>query len=88
MMNEVNKLIWPSPLGVGVVDSTLWNQTVEIAINTKNLEGATIITAAPPAEAYTNSFAEAANAALAAQGLNTTGDGFAPITVELKEGGN
>jgi NitT/TauT family transport system substrate-binding protein len=88
MMNEVNKLIWPSPLGVGVVDSALWDQTVEISINTKNLEGATIISAAPPAGAYTNQFAEAANAALQSQGLNTTGDGFAPITVELKEGGN
>jgi NitT/TauT family transport system substrate-binding protein len=88
MMNEVNKLIWPSPLGVGVIDSALWDQTVEISINTKNLEGATIITAAPPAGAYTNQFAEGANAALQSQGLNTTGDGFTAITVELKEGGN
>jgi len=88
MMNEVNKLIWPSPLGVGVVDSGLWDQTVEIAINTKNLEGATIISAAPPAGAYTNQFAEAANAVLAGEGLNTTGEGFTPITVVLREGGN
>lgn len=46
-----------------------------------------MITAAPPAEAYTTQYAEAANAALEAEGLNTTGDGFAPITVTLKEGG-
>ena len=42
----------------------------------------------PPAEAYTNQYAEAANAALSAEGLDTTGDGFAPIEVTLNEGGN
>ena len=88
MMNEVNKLIWPSPAGVGIIDQALWDQTVNVAMNTKNLEGATIITAAPPAEAFTNQYAEAANAALTAEGLNTTGDAFAPISVTLAEGGN
>ena len=88
MMNEVNKLIWPSPAGVGIIDQALWDQTVTVAMNTKNLEGATIITAAPPAEAFTNQYAEAANAALTAEGLNTTGDAFAPISVTLAEGGN
>lgn len=88
MMNEVNKLIWPSPAGVGVIDEALWAQTVNVALNTKNLEGATIITAEPAAEAFTNQYAEAANAALTADGLNTTGDAFAPISVTLNEGGN
>jgi NitT/TauT family transport system substrate-binding protein len=88
MMNEVNKLIWPSPAGVGIIDPALWDQTVNVAMNTKNLEGATIITAAPPAEAFTNQYAEAANAALTTEGLNTTGDAFAPISVTLAEGGN
>ena len=87
MMNEVNKLVWPSPNGIGIIDAAAWDQTVEISLNTPNLEGVTVITAAPPAEAYTNQFAEAANAALQAKGIDTTGEGFAPITVELKEGG-
>ena len=87
MMNEVNKLIWPSANGIGIIDAAAWDQTVEISLNTPNLEGVTVITAAPPAEAYTNQFAEAANAALQAKGIDTTGEGFAPITVELKEGG-
>ena len=87
MMNEVNKLIWPSPLGVGVIDPALWTQTVTVALNTLNADEVTIITADPGAAAYTNQYAEAANAALTADGLDTTGDGFAPITVELKEGG-
>ena len=87
MMNEVNKLIWPSPLGVGVIDPALWAQTVTVALNTLNADEVTIITADPGEAAYTNQYAEAANAALTAEGLDTTGDGFAPITVELKEGG-
>jgi NitT/TauT family transport system substrate-binding protein len=88
MMNEVNKLIWPSPAGVGVIDTALWEQTVNVALNTKNLEGATVITGEPAAESYTNQYAEAANATLTDEGLNTTGDAFAPITVTLNEGGN
>jgi NitT/TauT family transport system substrate-binding protein len=88
MMNEVNKLIWPSPMGIGVIEDELWAQTVSVSLNTKNLEGATIITAEPPAEAYTNQYAEAANAALTAEGFNTTGDAYAPIEVTLNEGGN
>jgi NitT/TauT family transport system substrate-binding protein len=87
MMNEVNKLIWPSPLGVGVIDPALWAQSVTVALNTLNADEVTIITADPGEAAYTNQYAEAANAALTSEGLDTTGDGFAPITVELKEGG-
>jgi NitT/TauT family transport system substrate-binding protein len=88
MMNEVNKLIWPSPAGVGIIVPDLWVQTVSVATSTKNLEGATVITAEPAAEAYTNTYAEAANAELTAGGLNTTGDAFAPIAVTLNEGGS
>ncbi len=87
MMNEINKLVWPSPMGIGVIEPELWAQTVNVSLNTKNLEGATIITAEPPAEAYTNQYAEAANAALTAEGLNTTGDAYAPIEVTLNEAG-
>ena len=88
MMNEVNKLIWPSPAGVGIIVPELWAQTVSVATSTKNLEGATVITAEPAAESFTNTYAEAANAELTAAGLNTTGDAFAPITVTLNEGGS
>src|SRR6478609_8363482 len=35
-MNEINKLIWPSPAGAGIVDQKLWDQTVQVALNTKN----------------------------------------------------
>lgn len=88
MMNEVNKLIWPSPAGIGVIDAALWDQTVAVAVGTKNLDGVAILTAEPDAESYTNQYAEAADAALTAEGLDVTGDGFTPVEVELKEGGN
>ena len=30
-LNEINKLIWPSPGGIGMMDQALWDQTVEVA---------------------------------------------------------
>ena len=88
MLNEVNKLIWPSPAGIGVIVPELWAQTVAIARSTKDGKGSTVITAEPAAESYTNTYAQAANTELAASGLDTTGAGFAPLTVTLHEGGN
>ncbi len=86
MMNEVNKLIWPSPAGVGIIVPELWEQTVSIARCTKEPGDSTVITAEPSAEAYTNTYAEAANAELTSAGLDTTGEAFAPIVVTLNEG--
>ncbi len=88
MMNEVNKLICPSPAGVGVIDPALWDQTVTVATGTKNLDAVAILTTAPDAESYTNQYAEAADAELAAEGLDVTGDSYTPIEVTLNEGGN
>jgi NitT/TauT family transport system substrate-binding protein len=88
MMNEVNKLIWPSPSGVGVIDPALWEQTVTVATGTQNLDAVAILTTAPDAESYTNQYAEAADAALTAEGLNVTGEDYTPIEVTLNEGGN
>ena len=45
-MNEVNALIWPSPLGVGIVDPVFWSQTVKIAVK------AGIIKSTPGLKAY------------------------------------
>ncbi len=86
-VNEVNKLIWPSPDGIGVVDDAAWQQTVDVALSAKNLEGATVITADPGDGAYTNEYVERALAELAEDGADTTGEGFAPIAVELQPGG-
>ncbi|MFM7093766.1 MAG: ABC transporter substrate-binding protein, partial [Actinomycetota bacterium] len=87
-MNEVNKLIWPATGGVGLIDSAAWDRTAALAQETKNLEGKTVLTAAPDAEAYTNDIVTEALALLEADGVDTKGEGFAPIEVTLNEGGN
>ena len=84
--NEVNKLIWPSPNGVGYIDQAAWDRTVEISLNTPNLEGTTVLTAEPTEGAFTNEIVEAAWELLGDVDLN--GDSFTPIDVTLNEGGN
>ena len=88
MTNEVNKLIWPSTNGIGIIDEAAWDQTVEIALNTENETGATIITDAPPESAYTNEYVEEALDELREEGVDVDGADFAPIEVTLNEGGN
>ena len=87
-MNEVNKLIWPASMGAGMIDSAAWDRTVTLSLEAKNLEGGTVLTKAPDAEAHTNDIVTAALALLADMGVDTTGSAFAPITVTLNEGGN
>jgi NitT/TauT family transport system substrate-binding protein len=86
-MNEVNKLIWPSPNGIGYIDQAAWDRTVEISQNTPNLEGATVLTAPPTDGAFTNEIVEAAWALLADMDLDLFGEAFEPIEVTLNEGG-
>ncbi|TFB98980.1 ABC transporter substrate-binding protein [Cryobacterium sp. HLT2-28] len=87
MTNEVNKLIWPSTNGVGLIDAAAWKNTVDIAMNTKNETGATIITAEPPKTAYSNEYVQKALDELKADGVDVMGAGWKPITVTLTEGG-
>jgi len=85
--NEVNKLVWPSPDGIGVIDEEAWAQTVSVAKTAKNLEGSTVITTDPPENAYTNEYIELALAELTEEGIDVTGESFEPIEVTLNEGG-
>lgn len=87
MANEINKLIWPSTKGIGMIDETAWNRTVDIALKTKNETGATILTKAPPADAHTNKYVQKALDELKADGVDVMGKDYKPITVTLKEGG-
>src|SRR5688500_6878772 len=41
-INEINKLIWPAPGGIGVIDEEALNRTVEIVQISPNLEGQTV----------------------------------------------
>jgi NitT/TauT family transport system substrate-binding protein len=86
--NEANKLIWPSPDGIGMVDKAAWDRTVSVAKNTKNADGDTVLKAAPTGEAYTNEFTQKALDVLNGMGLDTTGASFKPITVTLNPGGS
>ena len=88
MVNETNKLIWPSPAGIGVIDEAAWEKTVAGALAAVNEAGAHLITEEPPATAWSNDYIEQAIAELEDEGLDLTGDDFEPIEVELNEGGN
>jgi len=86
-MNEVNKLIWPATGGAGMIDAAAWDRTATLAQETKNLEGSTVLTAAPDAGAYTNDIVTAALALLDGMGVDTKGSSFAPMDVTLNEAG-
>ncbi len=85
-MNEINKLIWPAPNGIGYIDQAAWDRTVEIAQSTPNLEGATVLTAPPTDGAFTNEIVEAAWALLGDADLK--GESYTPTEVTLNPGGN
>ena len=86
-MNEINKLIWPSSKGIGILDTAAWDQTVKVAQTTKNLEGKTVLTKAPDAKAHNMTYAQKAVDALKKDKLDTEGASFKPATVALLEGG-
>ncbi|MGZ8607447.1 MAG: ABC transporter substrate-binding protein [Actinomycetota bacterium] len=86
-MNEISKLIWPAENGVGFIDEAAWDRTVQIAMDTPNLEGATVLSAEPEGTAWTNDIVTEALANLEELGVDTTGSDFAPIEVTLEEGG-
>ncbi len=77
-LNEINKLIWPSPDGIGMMDESSWNQTVEVSID------GGVISEAPGDGAYRTDLAKAA---LALVEGDATGEGWTPVKVELREGG-
>lgn len=77
-LNEINKLIWPSPAGIGVMDEALWDQTVQVSV-----EGG-VISDVPSAGAFRTDLAKAAIALLEG---DLMGDNYTPIEVELVEGG-
>ncbi|MBL1073875.1 ABC transporter substrate-binding protein [Nocardia sp. 2] len=86
-ITEVNKLIWPSPNGIGVIDAAAWDRTVSIAKTTRNQEGATVLTKDPDAESYTNDYVTKALDLLRSQGVDVVGSGYTPQAVTLTEGG-
>jgi NitT/TauT family transport system substrate-binding protein len=69
------------------MDPDAWKQTVQVALNTQNGDGDTVITKEPDSDAYTTDYTEQALENLTGMGLDTTGADFQPIDVTLEEGG-
>jgi len=86
-MNEINKLIWPADEGVGTIVQTAWDQTVQNAMDAKNLDGKTAITKDPGADAYTNDIVKAAQELLTKDGVDIKGDSWKAEDVTLEKGG-
>lgn len=84
-MNEVNKLIWTGG-EFGVIDQAAWDQTVAGALAAVNQDGLNLITAEPPASAFSNEYIEQALAELQDEGVEVAGT-YTPIEVTLTEGG-
>ncbi len=80
-LNEINALIWPSPLGVGVMDPDLWAQTVEVATT----EG--ILASAPDEDAYRPEIAWEAVTNLRNADVDVIGNSWERVPVTLLEGG-
>ena len=78
-MNEINALIWPNELGIGVMDPASFELTNQIATDYK------IIKKPATSDAYRTDLAEAALAEL--EGEDTTGEDWEKPTVEVTPGG-
>jgi NitT/TauT family transport system substrate-binding protein len=79
-MNEINALIWPNKLGIGVMDAKAFNRTARIAKQFKVIKKS-------PSGAYRTDLAKAAVAQLKAQGVNVTGRSWKKAAVKVTAGG-
>jgi NitT/TauT family transport system substrate-binding protein len=79
MMNEVNKLIWPSPEGIGIMVPEAYERTAQIAADSIDA-----IQEVPGDEAYRTDLVERA---LENIEEDTTGEDFEPQEVEVTPGG-
>jgi NitT/TauT family transport system substrate-binding protein len=78
-LNEINALIWPSPNGIGILDDALYQQTVDISTQFAVLENA------PDEGAVRKDLAQQALDSLT--DLDTTGESFQKLEVEVTPGG-
>jgi NitT/TauT family transport system substrate-binding protein len=80
-MNEVNALIWPNKLGIGIMDPAQFKQTAKIAYTYK------VIKKPATTASYRTDLAKKAVANLKKKGIDVLGKGFKKATVTLREGG-
>jgi len=81
MMNEINKLIWPNPAGIGIMNKADYARTASISRQFG------VIKKPPTAGAYRTDLAAAAVAALKAKGLDVYGKSWKPLNVQVTPGG-
>ena len=87
-INEVNKLIWPSPAaGAGTIDQAAWDRTVKVARTAVNADGQTVLTKDPDPQAYTNDYVTKAIELLKAEGVDVVGAAYQPTEVTLQPNG-
>ncbi|MGH9024744.1 MAG: ABC transporter substrate-binding protein, partial [Acidimicrobiia bacterium] len=80
-LNEINKLIWPNELGVGVMDPAAFDNTAQIALDYG------VISSEATSDAYITDYAEAAVVALEDEGVDVKGADFQAEEVEVTPGG-
>jgi NitT/TauT family transport system substrate-binding protein len=81
MMNEINKLIWPSKEGIGIMDPAAYKRTWQLMLKFGGIKKP------PTAGAYRTDLVRAAVAGLKARGLDVYGKNYKPIVVHLTPGG-
>ena len=80
-MNEVNALIWPNKLGIGVMNPVDYAKTAKISLDFK------VIKKPASKASYRTDLAKKAVANLRKQGADVYGKGFKKAVVALKAGG-
>jgi NitT/TauT family transport system substrate-binding protein len=80
-MNEINKLIWPAPNGIGIMEAESWDITKEIALDGK------VISKPASDDAYRTDIAEEAVAKLEADDVDVNGEDWQAEEVKVTEGG-
>ncbi|HUZ81488.1 MAG TPA: ABC transporter substrate-binding protein [Gaiellaceae bacterium] len=80
MMNEINKLIWPSSSGIGIMNTADYTRTAQISKQFGVIKKA-------PSGAYRTDLAKAAVAQLKKQGLDVYGKSWKPLNVKVTPGG-
>jgi NitT/TauT family transport system substrate-binding protein len=80
-LNEINKLIWPNDLGIGVMDPAGFDNTAQIALDYG------VIKNEASSDTYVTDYADAAVAALEEEGVDVNGADFEPAEVEVTPGG-
>jgi NitT/TauT family transport system substrate-binding protein len=81
-LNEINKLIWPNELGIGVMDPAGFDNTAQIALDYG------VIKNEASSDAYISDYAELAVQELEEEGVDVNGADFEPAEVEVTPGGD